>query len=108
MAWNGTVLDFGGTFADGNRIDELSRQPAWRGATFRIAHAPPGPRLWATGAIPPLNAKTWWIALLVLASSRAISLAHWPAFQRAQSSTLFSRDNPGRRVLAMSTSSSAN
>src|SRR4030095_9978722 len=45
MAWNGTVLDFGRTFADGNRIDDLSRQPAWRGATFRIAHTPPCPKM---------------------------------------------------------------
>ena len=30
MAWNGTVLDFGRKFADGNRIDDLSRQPAAR------------------------------------------------------------------------------
>src|SRR6266436_828426 len=45
MAWNGTVLDFGGTFADGDRIDDLSRQPAWRSATFRIAHAPPCPKM---------------------------------------------------------------
>ncbi len=55
----------------------------------------------ATGAIPPLNAKTWWIAPLVLASARAISLAHWPPFQRSQSSAFFSRDNPGRPVFAM-------
>jgi hypothetical protein len=45
MAWNGALLDFGRTFADGNRIDDLSRQPAWRGATFRIAHAPPRPKM---------------------------------------------------------------
>jgi len=67
-----------------------------------------GQRRRATGAIPPLNAKTWWIAPLVLASARAISLAHWPLFQRSQSSTLFSRDNPGRPVFAIRTSSSAN
>ena len=45
MAWNGAVLDFGRTFADGNRIDDLSRQPAWRGAAFPIAHAPPCPKM---------------------------------------------------------------
>jgi hypothetical protein len=47
-----------------------------------------------------LNAKTWWIAPLVLASSRAISLAHWPLFYRSQSSAFFSRDNPGRPIFA--------
>jgi len=60
-----------------------------------------GQRRRATGAIPPLNAKTWWIAPLVLASARAISLAHWPLFQRSQSSTFFSPDNPGRPIFAM-------
>src|SRR3981081_1510721 len=45
MAGNGGVLDFGRTFADGNRINDLSRQPAWRGATFPIAHAPPCPKM---------------------------------------------------------------
>ena len=45
MAWNGTVFDFGGTLSDGNRIDDLSRQPAWRGASFRIAHASPCPKM---------------------------------------------------------------
>ena len=45
MAWNGAVLDFGRTFADGNRIDDLSRQPAWHGAAFPIAHAPPCPKM---------------------------------------------------------------
>ena len=44
----------------------------------------------ATGAIPPLDAKTWWIAPLVLASARAISLARSPLFQRSQSSALSS------------------
>src|SRR4029453_865109 len=60
-----------------------------------------GQRRRATGAIPPLNAKTWGVGPLVLASARAISLAHWPLFQRSQSSTLFSRDNPGRPVFAI-------
>src|SRR2546425_10676629 len=45
MPGNGAVLDFGRTFSDRNRIDDLSRQPAWRGAAFRIAHAPPGPQM---------------------------------------------------------------
>jgi len=45
MAWNRAVLDLGGTFADGDRIDDLSRQPAGCGATFRIAHAPPRPKM---------------------------------------------------------------
>jgi hypothetical protein len=45
MTWNGTILDFGGTFADRNRIDNLPGLLAWRGATFRIAHAPPGPKM---------------------------------------------------------------
>jgi hypothetical protein len=44
MAWNATLLDFSGTLSDGNRIDDLSRRPAW-GATFRIAHTPPCPKM---------------------------------------------------------------
>jgi hypothetical protein len=51
--------------------------------------------------MPPLNAKTWWIAPLVLSNARAISLAHWPLFHRAQRSALFSRDKPGRPIFAM-------
>jgi len=45
MPWNRAVLDLGGAFADGDRIDDLPRQPAWCGATFRIAHAPPRPKM---------------------------------------------------------------
>src|SRR5258708_28851940 len=45
MAWNGAVLDFGRTFADGDRIDDLPRQAAWRSAAFRVAHAPPCPKM---------------------------------------------------------------
>jgi hypothetical protein len=45
MAWNGAVLDFGRTFSNRNRVDDLSRRPTWRGTTFRIAHAPPRPKM---------------------------------------------------------------
>src|SRR6516162_3124601 len=45
MAGNGAIFDFGGTFTDGNRIDNLSRRPAWLTAAFRIAHASPGPKM---------------------------------------------------------------
>jgi hypothetical protein len=53
-----------------------------------------GPRWRATGAIPPLNAKTWWIAPLVHSRERPISLAQWPLFHRSQSSVFFSGTTP--------------
>jgi hypothetical protein len=51
-------------------------------------------------ATPPLNAKTWRIAPLVIPSARAMSLAHWPLFQRAQRSARFSPDTLGRPIFA--------
>jgi len=48
-----------------------------------------------------LRRRQEWIAPLVLASTRAMSLAHWPPFQRSHNSAFCAGDNPGRPTFAM-------
>ena len=66
------------------------------------------PRRRAAGAIPPLNAKTWWIAPLVLSSERAISLAHWPLSNAPKAHPLLRRQPRASNLRHTRTSSSAN